>query len=140
MFYERILLRPSLGKENEVRALAEGWTKSHQPRLLLTESVLGEGQTFVSGTQHENLNAYETEREARRADPDFRSFATKVSGLLSRPREAQLYEVISMAGVVGNTRFTRVTQVTASPIICSNFCPNSGLLTKALPASTGNGP
>ncbi len=57
MFYERVLLRAGLGKGNELRALAEDWTKSNQPRLrtVLTESVLGEGQTFVSGAQHENL-------------------------------------------------------------------------------------
>ena len=117
MFYERILLRPSLGKENEVRALLEERTKSNQPRLrtVLTESVLGEGQTFVSGTFHENLKAYETERGARRADTGFRSFATKLSRRLSRPREAQLYEVISPAGGGGGSaRFTHVVQLIAA--------------------------
>ena len=117
MFYERILLRPSLGKENEVRALLEERTKSNQPRLrtVLTESVLGDGQTFVSGTQHENLKAYETEREARRADPDFRSFARKLSRRLSRPREAQLYEVISSGGGGGgSTRFTHGVRLIAA--------------------------
>ena len=116
MFYERILLRPSLGKENEVRALMEETTKSNQPRLrtVLTESVLGEGQTFVSGTFHENLKAYETERESRRANPGFGSFVAKISGMVSRPREAQLYEVISPTSGVGDAHFTRVTEVTVA--------------------------
>ncbi len=117
MFYERVLLRAGLGRGNELRALAEDWTKSNQPRLrtVLTESVLGEGQTFVSGTQHENLQAYETEREARRADSGFRSFATKMSGLVSHPREVQLYEVISSAGGGGGAaRFTQVVELIAA--------------------------
>lgn len=117
MFYERILLRPSLGKGNELRALVQDRTKSNQPRLrtVLTESVLGEGQTFVSGTFHENLKAYETEREARRADSGFQSFAAKVSGLLSRPREAQLFEIISssVAGG-GSARYTHGVRLIAA--------------------------
>ena len=117
MFYERILLRAGLGKGNELRALAEDWAKTNQPRLrtVLTESVLGKGQTFVSGTMHENLQAYETEREARRADSGFQSFAAKVSSLVSRPREAQLYEVISSGGGRGGSaRFTHVVQLIAA--------------------------
>ncbi len=117
MFYERVLLRAGLGKGNELRDLAEDWTKSNQPRLrtVLTESVLGEGQTFVSGTQHENLKAYETEREARRADSGFRSFAAKVSGLVSRPREVQLYEIISSGGGRGGSaRFTHGVRLIAA--------------------------
>ena len=117
MFYERVLLRAGLGRGNELRALAQDWAKSNQPRLrtVLTESVLGEGQTFVSGTQHENLQAYETEREARRADSGFQSFAAKVSSLVSRPRDAQLYEVISSpGGRGGSTRFTHVVELIAA--------------------------
>ena len=89
MFYERVLLRASQGKGDELRALLQDRTTSSQPRLrtLLVESVLGKGQTFVSATQHENLQAYEAERERRRADSGFRSFAAKVSGLVSSPRE-----------------------------------------------------
>ena len=103
MFYERILIQPSSGNENEVHALSEERTRISQPRLsiVLTESILGDGQTFVTGIRHESLKAYEAERETRRADPDFRSFVGKMSGLVSRPREAQLWEVISSAGAGG---------------------------------------
>ena len=116
MFYERILIQPSSGNENEVRALSEERTRSNQPRLstVFTESVLGEGLTFVTGIRHENLKAYEAEREARRADPSFRSFVGKISGLISRPREAQLWEVISQSSGVASARFTRVTEVTVA--------------------------
>ncbi len=117
MFYERVLLRAGLGKGDELRTLAGDWTKSNQPRLrtVLVESVLGKGQTFVSATQHENLQAYEAERERRRADSGFRSFAAKVSGLVSSPREIQLYEVISLwGGQGGSIRFTHVVEFIAA--------------------------
>ena len=117
MFYERVLLRAGLGKGDELRTLAGDWTKSNQPRLrtVLVESVLGKGQTFVSGTFHDTLQAYETEREARRADSGFRSYAAKVSGLLSQPREVQLYEIISSAGGGGGSaRFTHVVELVAA--------------------------
>ncbi len=117
MFYERVLLRASQGKGDELRALLQDRTTSSQPRLrtLLVESVLGKGQTFVSGTFHDTLQAYDTEREARRADSGFRSFAAKVSSLLSHPREVQLYEIISSAGAGGGSaRFTHVVELIAA--------------------------
>ena len=97
MFYQRIVVTPALGKANELRSLLEERVKADQSRIriLLTERILGKGQGFVVGIFHENLEAFEKEREYLKQDSTFRDFTGKVTTLVESQRDIQLYHVIS---------------------------------------------
>ena len=117
MFYERIVIRPAPGKAAEVRALLGDSVRSNQPRLriTLTERVLGLGESFIVGTFHDSLEAYEKERDSRRADSAFQALASQISTLVSQPRDAQLYASISSpSNGGGTTRFTHLVRFKAA--------------------------
>ncbi len=84
MFYQRIVVTPALGKANELRSLLEERVRADQSRIrtLLVERILGKGQGFVVGIFHENLEAFEKEREYLKQDSTFRDFTGKVTTLV----------------------------------------------------------
>ena len=97
MFYQRVVLRPALGKANELRSLLADRVRADQERVatILTERILGKGQSFTVGIRYENLEVYDKEREYLSNDSSFQEHAAKVSTMVSEPRDIQLYRYLT---------------------------------------------
>lgn len=97
-YQTRITNRPAVGKVPELRALLEERVKALRAqgmrRGLLARLFDPEGGSFVIVASYDNLGEWEQQRDRQRNDPATREFQAKLSGLVSRPPQPRLFEVL----------------------------------------------
>lgn len=118
MFYNRIVIRPQLGKAGQLRSLLEERIQVDQARApaILTERLFSKGPSFVAGFQYENLEAYEKNRESLAADAAFGDFQAQLNQVIAEPSDSQLYYVETASGSSSEaTRYTHLVRFRPAP-------------------------
>ena len=97
MFYNRIVIRPQLGKADQVRSLLEERIPVNQASgpAILTERLFGKGPSFVAGRWFDDLEVYEKNRESLAADSSFGDFRAQLSQLIAANRPPSIKDVIA---------------------------------------------
>ena len=118
MFYNRIVIRPQLGKADQVRSLLEERIPVNQASgpAILTERLFGKGPSFVAGRWFDDLEAYEKNREMLAADSAYGDFRAQISQLIAEPADSQLYYVETASGSSSEaTRYTHLVRFRPAP-------------------------
>ena len=118
MFYNRIVVRPQLGKAAQVRSLLKDRIVVSQTlgRAVLTERLFSKGPSFVVGRWFENLEAYEKMSESLAADSDYQAFVGQLNESMAEPADSQLYYVESDFGPASEaTRYTHLVRFRPAP-------------------------
>lgn len=118
MFFNRYVIRPQLGKADQLRSLLMDRIQVDQARgrAVLTERLFSKGPSFVAGFWFENLEAYEKNRESLAADQAFGEFGAQLTQIISEPPDSQLYVVERSPGSVTEaTVYTHLVRFRPAP-------------------------
>ncbi|MEX2247719.1 MAG: hypothetical protein WEC75_13660 [Dehalococcoidia bacterium] len=99
MYMQRVSIYPEPDKVPEVRTIVLERVKARQSsglRVALSEMVAGTGAPqFTVSILWNDLAAFEAGRKSDQADADFQKFIGKLSGLIRKPSDFDILEVLA---------------------------------------------